>query len=139
MTTDEKPWTLGVDHVGLTVRDLEQSRRFFCDCLGWTAWGENPSYPAVFVTDGSNRLTLWQVENPGNNVEFDRRKNVGLHHLALKVGDLDTLHRLFERVKSWPGVEVEFAPELLGKGPKKHCMIREPGGTRLELTCLPQS
>lgn len=138
MTTDEKPWTLGIDHVGLTVRDLEQSRRFFCDCLGWTVSGGNPSYPALFVTDGSHRVTLWQVENPEGCVQFDRRKNVGLHHLALRVGDLETLHRLFERVKGWPGVEVEFGPELVGKGPKMHCMIREPGGTRVELACLPQ-
>jgi catechol 2,3-dioxygenase-like lactoylglutathione lyase family enzyme len=56
--------TVGVDHVGLTVRDLEQSRRFFCECLGWHVVGENPAYPAVFVADGHDRVTLWQVDGP---------------------------------------------------------------------------
>jgi catechol 2,3-dioxygenase-like lactoylglutathione lyase family enzyme len=139
VTTTTGNWTEGVDHVGLTVRNLEQSKSFFCDCLGWSVWGEKPSYPAVFITDGVSRVTLWQVESSDNCVDFDRRKNVGLHHLALKVGDIDTLQRLFARVTDWPGVEVEFAPELLGTGPKTHCMIREPGGTRIEFACLPQS
>jgi lactoylglutathione lyase len=137
MPSEHPAFTNGVDHVGLTVPDLEQSRRFFCECLGWTVLGENPSYPAAFVTDGHDVVTLWQAEGSQTYVAFDRRKNVGLHHLALKVGDLDMLRQLFERARNWPGVEVEFSPEPLGKGPKTHCMIREPGGVRIELTCSP--
>jgi catechol 2,3-dioxygenase-like lactoylglutathione lyase family enzyme len=134
----QSPLTIGVDHVGLTVRNLEQSRRFFCDCLGWQVVGENATYPAVFVSDGQDRVTLWQVDAPENCVAFDRRRNIGLHHLALKVADLATLDSLYKRVVAWPGVEIEFAPEPLGKGPKMHCMVREPGGVRVEFACLPQ-
>jgi catechol 2,3-dioxygenase-like lactoylglutathione lyase family enzyme len=133
------PMTSGVDHVGLTVRDLDQTRRFFCDCLGWQVVGENTAYPAVFVSDGQDRVTLWQVHDREDCVSFDRRRNIGLHHLALKVADLATLDQVFRRVEAWPGVEVEFAPEPSGKGPKIHCMVREPGGVRLEFACLPPS
>lgn len=129
--------TLGIDHVGLTVGDLESSRRFFCDCLGWKVIGEVPSYPAVFVSDGASRLTLWQVDQTGDRVSFDRRKNIGLHHLALKMPDLTGLHEAFTRASTWPGVVVEFAPEPVGKGPRVHCMLREPGGVRIELVCTP--
>jgi catechol 2,3-dioxygenase-like lactoylglutathione lyase family enzyme len=129
------PYTLGVDHVGLTVSDLERSRRFFVDCLGWQVVGENPAYPAVFVSDGTTRLTLWQADASANG--FDRHRNVGLHHLALKVADLETLRELHARVSRWPDVVVEFAPELVGKGPRVHCMVREPGGVRIELVCTP--
>jgi catechol 2,3-dioxygenase-like lactoylglutathione lyase family enzyme len=131
--------TTGIDHIGLTVRDLEQSRRFFCECLGWQVVGENATYPAVFVSDGHDRITLWQVQAPEACVGFDRRSNIGLHHLALKIADLSTLDALFKRVSSWPGVEVEFAPEPLGKGRKIHCMVLEPGGVRIEFACLPQA
>ena len=31
---DPTPATVGVDHVGLSVRNLESTRRFFCDCRG---------------------------------------------------------------------------------------------------------
>jgi catechol 2,3-dioxygenase-like lactoylglutathione lyase family enzyme len=131
--------TVGFDHVGLTVRDLEQSRRFFCECLGWQVVGENKAYPAVFVSDGHDRVTLWQAEAPDDCVAFDRRRNIGLHHLALKVADLAGLDALYARVAAWPGVVVEFSPELVGKGPKTHCMVREPGGCRVEFACLPQA
>ena len=65
--------TRGVDHVGLSVVDLERTKSFFCDCLGFKVLGERPDYPAAFVTDGTTMVTLWQVKAPDACVEFDRR------------------------------------------------------------------
>lgn len=131
------PLTSGVDHVGLTVADLDATRTFFTDCLGWSVLGGIPAYPALFVTDGASRVTLWQVRDRADHGAFDRHRNIGLHHLALSVPDLGTLHAIHERVAKWAGAVVEFAPETNGRGPKIHFMIREPGGTRIEFTCLP--
>jgi len=125
--------TTGIDHVGLTVSDIELSRHFFVECLGWQVVGGNPGYPAVFVSDGTSVLTLWQVDRTDGHVAFDRRKNIGLHHLALRVPSEEALDALFTHVASWPGIEVEFAPEPVGNAGNKHCFVREPGGTRLEL------
>ena len=124
--------TRGIDHIGLTVRDLAQTRDFFEKCLGWKVVGERPEYPAAFVSDGHITLTLWQVKNTDAIVEFDRKANIGLHHLALRVDSEESLNTLFERIAAWPGARVEFSPEQLGKGPKRHTMIYEPGGIRLE-------
>lgn len=123
--------TCGIDHVGLSVSDIELSRQFFVDCLGWKVVGGNPGYPAVFVSDGSAVITLWQVDAEGA-LPFDRRKHIGLHHLALRVPSEEALDALFAHVASWPGVEVEFAPEAVGHAGNKHCFVREPGGTRVE-------
>jgi hypothetical protein len=60
-------------------------------------------------------------------VAFDRRTNVGLHHLALAVADRVGLDALYERVASWRGVVVEFAPELSGKGEARRRGDREMG------------
>jgi lactoylglutathione lyase len=128
---------MGIDHLGLTVSDIELSRRFFVDCLGWKVVGEQPKYPAVFVADGRSRLTLWQVDRSEDHVAFDRRKNIGLHHVALKVASIAELENLYTRVAKWPGVVVEFAPELVGSGPRIHCMVREPGGVRVEFVFTP--
>jgi catechol 2,3-dioxygenase-like lactoylglutathione lyase family enzyme len=50
---DNDPLTVGVDHVGLAVKDLALARGVFCECLGWKVVGENQSYPASFVSDGT--------------------------------------------------------------------------------------
>jgi catechol 2,3-dioxygenase-like lactoylglutathione lyase family enzyme len=34
MAEHATPATCGIDHVGLSVRDLENTRRFFCDARG---------------------------------------------------------------------------------------------------------
>lgn len=85
--------TRDVHHVGLTVPDLEAARRFFVDELGYAVRAEKPEYPAVFVSDGTTLITLWQAEDPEHAVPFDRRRNVGLHHLAIAVnGPLRSMH-----------------------------------------------
>ena len=132
------PLTLGLDHIGLSVRDLSLTRDFFVNCLGWKQVGERPAYPAAFVSDGHVVLTLWEVKNQDQRVEFDRKTNVGLHHLALRVGSEEALNEIFAQVSRWPGVKVEFAPENLGDGPKRHTMIYEPGGIRLEFDFDPR-
>jgi catechol 2,3-dioxygenase-like lactoylglutathione lyase family enzyme len=133
-----KPLTLGIDHIGLAVRDLNLTRDFFINCLGWKQVGERPAYPAAFVSDGHVMLTLWEVQNQDRRVEFDRKTNVGLHHLALRVGSEAALNEIFAQVSQWPGVKIDFAPENLGEGPKRHTMIYEPGGIRLEFDFDPR-
>ncbi|MBN3846803.1 MULTISPECIES: VOC family protein [Burkholderiaceae] len=127
-----QPLTVGIDHIGLTVRNLSITVGFFVDCLGWTQVGARPDYPAVFVSDGHVLLTLWEVPRQAERVEFDRKTNVGLHHLALRVHSAVALDEIFARVAGWPGVVVEFAPQNLGRGPKRHTMVYEPSGIRLE-------
>ena len=83
-------------------------------------------------------MTLWQVESPDTAIPFDRRANVGLHHLALAVADRSGLDTLYKRVSGWPGVVVEFGPEPSGTGPKVHFIVREPSGVRIEFAFDPR-
>lgn len=126
---DSAPLTIGVDHVGLAVKNLANAPRLRMPRL--EVVGENQGYPTSFVLDGNGVVTLWQVEDPEKYVPFDRRRNVGLHHLALKVADRDALEALHARVAAWPDTVIEFAPERSGKGPKVHFMVhgarRRPG------------
>jgi len=124
--------TQGAHHIGLTVPDLAGARAFFIDTLGFDQVGEKPDYPAVFVTDGTTMITLWQAADPANAVPFDRKNNVGLHHFALKVADAGALDSLYHRLDTTNGVDIEFAPEPLGGGPTRHMMCFIPGGIRME-------
>ncbi len=123
--------TQGAHHIGLTVPNLEQTRNFFLETLGYDQVGEVPDYPAVFLSDGSLMITLWQASDPANAIPFDRKNVIGLHHLALVV-DSNALDGLCERLKDTADVEIEFAPEPLGDLPVRHMMCNIPGGIRVE-------
>jgi len=129
--------TNGVHHVGLTVPRLEDARHFFIEGLGFEQVGEVPDYPAVFLTDATTMITLWQAEDADSAVPFDRRRVIGLHHLALGVSDPQALGLLHDELAARSDVEIEFAPESLGGGPAQHLMCRIPGNIRLELIALP--
>lgn len=121
--------TRGIHHAGLTVPDANAARRFFADALGFAQVGEVADYPAYFMSDGSTLVTLWQAEDAKSAVPFDRRRNLGLHHLAFRVTDLDEVHAI---LADRDDVEMEFPPEQLGSGPARHLMCRGPGGIRIE-------
>lgn len=127
------PLTIGVHHVGLAVPDLDAASRFFCEALGFSPAGGVPSYPALFVSDGTILLTLWQIGDPASAVAFDRRRNVGLHHLALAVRDMAALEEVHRRIAQWPGVNIEFGPGPMRPGSAVHHLIAAiPGGIRVE-------
>ncbi len=123
--------TRGVHHIGLTVPDLEQTRAFFLETLGYDQVGEVPDYPAVFVSDGTIMITLWQATDPASTVPFDHKNVIGLHHLALTV-DADAIDGLCDKLKDSADVEIEFEPEPLGDMPVRHMMCNIPGGIRVE-------
>ncbi|UPG94545.1 VOC family protein [Luteibacter aegosomatissinici] len=129
--------TCGIHHVGLAVPDLDTAMDFFVDALGWESLGRNDDYPAGFVSDGVITLTLWRVAFPTEATPFDRRKNVGLHHLAIAVSDEAALHAVFARVSNFPGVTIEFPPGPTRPGSARmHFICGMPGGIRLEFTPL---
>ena len=128
-----KALTNGAHHVGLTVPDLDAAAGFFCSTLGFSEVGGNPAYPSKFVRDGATLITLWQASDPASAIPFDRKTNVGLHHLALGVADEAALDAIHARVKAHVGTIIEFAPEPIRSGAKnRHFICAMPGGIRIE-------
>lgn len=125
----------GINHLGLAVSHLAKSRQFFCELLDFKEIRRVDEYPAIFVSNGSIMFTLWQTDE--NAVEFDRNKNVGLHHVALHLDSEQELLDLHKRFESSELVNIEFEPELLGQGPAKHMMCYEPSGIRVEFIWMP--
>ena len=127
--------TSGISHVGLSVSNLDASRQFFL-ALGFNKVGGVDSYPSIFLSDGSSLVTLWQTDDDAT--PFDRRKNVGLHHLAIKVSSKEALDEAYNTVKNLDGVRVNgegaFAPQPLEGTPLSHAMVYEPSGNRIEFT-----
>lgn len=128
------PLTKGSHHIGLTVSKLKESAEFFTSLLGWKEVLKNDDYPAIFVSDGNIMVTLWAIKEEPLN-EFNKNRNIGLHHVAFLVeneADLDSVHTTLKN----NGITIEFSPEPLGQGPAKHMMCYDPSGIRVELIWL---
>jgi catechol 2,3-dioxygenase-like lactoylglutathione lyase family enzyme len=125
--------TRGVHHVGLTVPDLAQARAFFCDLLGFDEVGGVPDYPSIFVSDGTILLTLWRAADPITARAFDRRANIGLHHLSLAVADNAALDAVWEKVRRHPEVVTDAPPGPIRAGAEtRHFLVFAPSGIRIE-------
>ena len=125
-----KPITKGAHHLGLTVSKLEESADFFTSLLGWKEVRRNEEYPAIFVSDGSIMVTLWATkEQPAT--QFNKNRNVGLHHVAFQLESEAELNNLYEKLTG-KDIKIEFSPEQLGAGPAKHMICYEPSGIRVE-------
>jgi catechol 2,3-dioxygenase-like lactoylglutathione lyase family enzyme len=125
--------TCGVHHIGLTVPDLDQAREFFCGTLGFAEVGGAPDYPSIFVSDGAILLTLWRATDPLAARAFDRRANIGLHHLSLSVADDAALEAAWQAVTAHPEVVVDAAPSpIRANSSTRHFLVFIPGGIRLE-------
>jgi len=133
VTKTELPSTLGIHHLGLTIPNIEETAAFFIEQLNFNKVGGKPEYPAIFVSDGTVMLTLWQIKDVDKMIGFDRGHNVGLHHFALKVSSINELNRLYHQLVDLDNVEIEFSPEALGSSSFQHMMCLIPGGIRLEL------
>lgn len=129
MSTSSKAKTHGCHHIGLTVGKLDESAKFFIDCLDWQEVRRDENHPAIFVSDGNVMVSLWQSQLL--NTQFDKN-HIGLHHVAFMVDSEDTLHECYERIKQRK-LRIEFSPELLRDGPAKHMICYEPSGIRTEL------
>ncbi|XZG68758.1 VOC family protein [Chitinibacteraceae bacterium HSL-7] len=129
--SDPAPATQGIHHVGLTTARLEETAAFFTRLLGWIEVRRKPDYPAIFVSDGHTMLTLWAAQSQ-TPMAFDRKRHVGLHHIALRLPSEEALNSVYRTLQD-AGTPIEFAPELVGDGPAKHLMCTEPGGIRVEL------
>ena len=126
------PVTAGAHHLGLTVPNLNQAVDFFVMTLGFELLEERPAYPAAFVSDGTIMLTLWQAQiDPPT--PFDRKKNLGLHHFALRLRPGVSLEDAAARVAAHEAVDLEFSPEPIGTGPYRHIMFKFADAFRMEI------
>jgi len=124
--------TKGIHHVGMTVRNVQETANFFIDYLGFEIVGERTDYPSIFISDCTNTITLWEVRDKKKFVPFDRTSHIGLHHIAFKIASLSELNTINDSLRAH-NVPIEFAPESLGYESAQHMMFYEPGGIRIEL------
>ncbi|MBI5508501.1 MAG: methylmalonyl-CoA epimerase [Deltaproteobacteria bacterium] len=90
--------SLGVDHVGVAVADLEKATTTYRDLLGFEIAGgetlETRGLAVRFVTVGDSRIELIAPTRADSEVSrFLAKNGEGLHHVAVRVHDLDAALR----------------------------------------------
>lgn len=83
-----------VHHVGVVVRDMEQSMRFYRDTLGLPVHKletiEEQGVKAALLTVGDSEIELLEPVVTDNGVaRYLESKGEGLHHICFEVDDIE--------------------------------------------------
>jgi len=116
-------------HIVLYVHDLQRSRRFYGEILGWREVARYGDVGAVF-SSGRTHHELLLLEVGPNAAPIPPGRRVGLYHFGLKLGDSDEELRSALRELVNAGVEIA--------GTADHTIthsvyIADPDGNEIEL------
>jgi catechol 2,3-dioxygenase len=92
-------------HIVLYVRDLERSRRFYRDVLGWREVGEFGGIGAMF-SSGRTHHELLLLEVGPDAAPIPPGRRVGMYHFGLKIGTTDEELRAAARELVQTGVPI---------------------------------
>jgi catechol-2,3-dioxygenase len=116
-------------HVVLFVRDLEASRRFYGDVLGFPQLPIEMPGAAMFST-GRTHHELFLIEVGTDATPIPEGRRVGMYHIGLKVGDTDDELRAALADLQAAGVTVVGATDHT----VTHSLyVLDPDGNELEL------
>ena len=140
-------FTYATSHIGLCVRDLDRSRRFYVDGLGFAEFARfdltrpiaevDPpfDFTSFFIQKDGVRIELLDYRSPGVIGEPSMRRNqLGLTHLSFVVDDVDAAARDLERFGGTiidgtrSGQDDPDAIQII--------FLADPDGTRVELMRL---
>ena len=153
------PGIRGLDHVGITVPDIDQAVGFFQDVLGCQEafrFGPFMDDKGTFMQDlvnvnpravikqivmmrcgqGSN-IELFQYSSPDQKTEEPRNSDYGGHHLAFYVKDIKSA---VDKAKA-AGLKTFMGPFPIKEGPaagQSITYVLAPWGMQLELISYPK-
>lgn len=118
-------------HVLLRVADLERSKAFYRDVLGFRIAEEDPAHGRdAFMTLGDDFHTLDIVQHPSpESAEKPSRTQIGLGHVAFQVASYEALREAYA-VLLERGVEIERAIDHVSQ---RSIYFSDPDGNRLEI------
>lgn len=119
-----------IGHVLLRVADIERSKAFYQDVLGFRVAEQDPDHGGVFMTLGEDfhTIDLFQHPDPPASGPVDRSR-VGLGHIAFQVASFENLREAYHTLLAH-GVEIERAMDHVNQ---RSIYFADPDGNRLEI------
>ena len=121
------PTFSGVNHVALSVTDLERSTRFYSEVLGLVV-ALDLGHGRVLL-DRASGFSVALLRHPGNDGGSFSEQRTGLDHLGLAARDRDDLLAWQEHLEALGVEHSPLADTELGH----HLNFRDPDGVALEL------
>lgn len=119
-----------VGHVVLKVRDLKRAEQFYTEVLGFEVVTRLNRPRGVFFTLGVQHHDLAVLQVPAES-EPVKEHQVGLHHVALQVGNLTELKEAYQMLKDRGVTITRTVDHLITKS----IYFLDPDGNSLELYC----
>jgi len=95
--------TIGVHHIGIAVSDLDEAVAFYRDVLGLKlecihVVNEQKVNVAFFTTGSETRIELLEpTESESSVAKFIEKRGEGIHHIALKVKNIESALEEFKK------------------------------------------
>jgi catechol 2,3-dioxygenase-like lactoylglutathione lyase family enzyme len=128
----------GIDHVALSVRDVERSAQWYIDVLGFERRHQGMWYGVpIFIGKGTTSLALFPVRSAERPTPLaavasakaaSGRGEVGMLHLALRANRNSFLSAQEELKRL--GIKFEFQDHEIAHS----IYFRDPDGHKLEIT-----
>ena len=124
---------IGVDHIGLLVRDIEAALPYYTDVLGFTVVGDDVNASAnarlVYLDTGNMIIQLVSSFGPGVIADALAEQGEGLHHVCFQTEKIDGAVAYLS-----PGADVTVT---VGGRNRRTCFLPDrPNGLIMELTEL---
>lgn len=120
-----------VGHVVLRVKDVQRSRRFFEDVLGFPVVGENERGMVFFSTDVKDNHHMLAILPAKEGATMPTPDHVGMQHVSFELGSFAELQEAYRLFKE-KGVNIRYTTF---HGVSKSVYFNDPDGNLLEVYC----
>ncbi|SDX92163.1 methylmalonyl-CoA epimerase [Acetomicrobium thermoterrenum DSM 13490] len=129
--------TVGVDHIGIAVKSIDEALKFWEETLGIKCTGREEvaeqKVVTAFLPLGGTEIELLEPTSPESPIsKFIESRGEGIHHLALKVEDIEAaLKELKDK-----GIRLIDEKPRCGAGEAKIAFVhpKAAGGVLLEIS-----
>ena len=120
-----------VGHLVLRVKDIERSKRFFEDILGFPVVGQNERGMVFFSTDVKDNHHMLAIMPAKEGAAMPTPDHVGMQHVSFELESFAELQDAYRGLKE-KGVPLDHTTF---HGVTKSVYFYDPDGNRLEFYC----